>query len=64
MVILALNHEYLNPSSSPSMRSSPLWLHPLLGIQERKFKLLGDQSKPYFLEVELGKHAIKFGALN
>ena len=52
------------PSSSPKMRNSHLKLYHLLGIQERKFKLLGDQSKPYFLEVELGEHSIKFGALN
>ena len=34
MVILALSHEYLNPPS-PRMRSSPLWLHPLLGFQKK-----------------------------
>ena len=52
------------PSSSPKMRNSHPKLHPFLGIQERNFKLLGDQSKPYFLEVKLGEYSFKFGALN
>ena len=39
MVILALSHEYLNPSS-PMMRSFSLWLHPLLGFHEKSSNLL------------------------
>ena len=33
-------------------------------VLREQFKPLGDQSKPYFLEVKLGEHSLKFEALN